>query len=233
MALPAAWAARNAHIVEPTHQTSRILQNFVQGSWPLYHRAYISRDVNPVAKKILADIDGETLLLDLDPMSGTRRIAQRVGERPWHYLRWYALDKVYLLWDWDIRIGQGDIYIFPTENSPFERSRLWMNIKFAMRWLNPGIFGTAILFALVMVYRTVKDVRSASPSALILSLFFFYVTGLHTVLQAEPRYSIPYRPVEILLALGFISVLIARVRRKVSEISEHPSAPSAELANRG
>lgn len=37
--------------------------------------------------------------------------------------------------------------------------------------------------------------------------FVVYVTLVHTILQAEPRYSIPYRPEQLLLAMSGLSLL--------------------------
>lgn len=205
MALPLAWSIRNSSIPDRPEQTSRIVQNLVQGSWPLYHAAYMSRDVDPMPRQILAEIGQEERAFARDPVAGLRSMQQRFATRPWDYLGWYVQDKVYLLWDWDIRIGQGDIYIIHTENSPFETSPIWHAGKNALRWLNPGFFWASLLFSIGTLVVSIRRPDRSNPSALLLALFFLYVTGLHMVLQAEPRYSIPYRPVEILLAFAFIA----------------------------
>lgn len=66
------------------------------------------------------------------------------------------------------------------------------------RTLNPIIFGLALLFA---IYALAKR----APAASILALSFAYFTAVHMVLQAEPRYSVPYRPIEFLLFVGALA----------------------------
>ena len=207
MALPMAWSIRNASLPVRPEDPSRIMQNFVQGSWPLFQAAYMSRDVDPVPRRILAEVSREEQLMAKDPAAGLKSMRDRFATRPFDYLGWYVIDKVYLLWDWDIRIGQGDIYIIHTENSPFEVSPIWHAAKLAIHWLNPGFFWAALLFSIGTLVNGLRNRDSAGTTPFLLALFFFYVTGLHAVLQAEPRYSIPYRPIEILLAIGLIAVV--------------------------
>jgi len=207
MALPTAWSVRNAGLAEKPEASSRIVQNFVQGSWPLFQAAYMSRDVDPVPRQILAAVSREEQLIARDPVAGLQGMWDRFSVRPLDYLGWYVLDKPYLLWDWDIRIGQGDIYIIHTENSPFETNSIWHGAKLALHWLNPFLFWASLLFALGVVVVGFRKHEDANRTALMLALFYLYVTGLHTVLQAEPRYAIPYRPAEFLLAFGLVAVM--------------------------
>jgi 4-amino-4-deoxy-L-arabinose transferase-like glycosyltransferase len=207
MALPTAWSVRNAGLAEQPEASSRIVQNFVQGSWPLFQAAYMSRDVDPVPRQILAAVSREEQLMAQAPLAGLQGMWDRFSVRPLDYLGWYVLDKPYLLWDWDIRIGQGDIYIIHTENSPFETNPIWHAAKLALHWLNPVFFFASLLFALGVVVLGFRKQGDVNRTALMLALFYLYVTGLHVVLQAEPRYSIPYRPVEILLAFGLVAAM--------------------------
>jgi hypothetical protein len=56
----------------------------------------------------------------------------------------------------------------------------------------------------------------AQLTAAIVALFCVYVTLLHTVFQAEPRYSIPYRPFELLLTCMALAAILAWSRRRRS-----------------
>lgn len=49
-------------------------------------------------------------------------------------------------------------------------------------------------------------------AAVAVALFVLYVTAIHVVFQSEPRYGIPYRPEEILLAVTALFWFFTRVR---------------------
>jgi hypothetical protein len=53
------------------------------------------------------------------------------------------------------------------------------------------------------------------------ALLFLYVTAVHVVLQAEPRYAISYRPVEMLLAVSALAWAIAWLRSRLPNQLEH------------
>jgi hypothetical protein len=54
-----------------------------------------------------------------------------------------------------------------------------------------------------------------------------YLTAVHVVLQAEPRYSIAYRPEEVLLAvtaLAWLAARVVRLRRPPAAADATPAA---------
>ena len=65
----------------------------------------------------------------------------------------------------------------------------------------------------------------ALVSILLFACFALYVTAVHTVLDAEPRYSIPYRPEEVLLFITalawFAKALSGRLRKKAMAPATH------------
>jgi hypothetical protein len=210
--LPAAWAIRNSAVAQGPGALERIEQNFVQGSWPQYHTAFNSRFDNAISRRIVAAIDGEFQTLHASPGTGLAAIADRFAVDPPYYLRWYLLSKPFLLWDWDVRIGAGDIYYLPTTHSPFARIPLLAMLKTALRWLNPVFFLLAAAAAFAGAWATLFRARASRPFGL-LCLLALYLTAVHVALQAEPRYSVPYRPEEIMLAvaaLAWITFALAR-----------------------
>jgi hypothetical protein len=46
------------------------------------------------------------------------------------------------------------------------------------------------------------------------ALLFAYVTAVHVVLQAEPRYSVAYRPIELLLAVAALAMAAQWLRSR-------------------
>jgi hypothetical protein len=81
--------------------------------------------------------------------------------------------------------------------------------------LNPALFGLGLLACGIAAWRVP---RSRGDSAAFAwqscALLAVYLTAVHVVLQAEPRYSIPYRPFEILLAFTALAALTQAWRRR-------------------
>lgn len=198
---PFAWNLRDANLPLQYGASRRAMENFVQGSIPLYMRAFNSRWVNADAKRIVDAATSETVVMFDDPRAGLMHVLGRMRQQPLTYLSWYLLDKPWQLWAWPISIGSGDIYYSPTQHSPFARIFLLKCMKSAIEWLNPAIFVLALLTAGGVLVRAGN--RTQVPfSAIVIVLFVIYVTAIHMIFQSEPRYSIPYRPFEVLLALA-------------------------------
>lgn len=200
VALCAAWQVRGALLPPSPSSSGRALINLDQGSWPGYHAAYqgASRH-DPGAAQTLEAIDRETSLLQRDPLQGLGAILGRMAREPLHYAAWYA-SKPSLFWGWDIRMGQGDIYVYPTRHSPFLENAALRALAAVCKALNPFLFAALAVSWFVMAMRR----RDLPPSLQLAGLLTIYVTFVYTVLQAEPRYSIPFRPLELLLALWVI-----------------------------
>ena len=207
------WSIRNS-TVPAQIGPGRAEINLVQGSWPLYHSAWIERLADPVAQQMIAESEAEALQLSNNPVDGFKRIAARMGEAPAAYAHWYLIEKPYLLWDWDIRVGAGDIYFLAEQNSPFETNALLHQVKLLLKTLNPVFFLLATVGALVIVFRWCTG-RTIETTAVLVALFCLYVTAIHNVFQAEPRYASPYRPFELLLAMGTAVWVVAWLKSRI------------------
>jgi hypothetical protein len=186
-----AWSIRNSYA--GTTANTRAWQNLDEGSWPKLYFAEKFWPIDPNALQIREQIDTETGILLLDHSKGLKMIAKRLAKHPLYALRWYLLQKPFLLWDWNIQMGAGGPYTLDVKNSPLDRGLLakWKSLA---KFLNPALFLFAAGFATLHFLRK----TSVAPA----SLFFLYVTAVHDVFQAEPRYAIAYRSIEIVLATG-------------------------------
>ncbi|HEY4292523.1 hypothetical protein [Luteibacter sp.] len=190
------WIARNLTLPNGASAEGRASINFVQGSWPEYHTASFSAIQlgDPAAKIVMAEIARETHAIQADARGGWALMSARMSSDPLRYARWYA-GKPALLWGWDVAVGQGDIYVFPTFHSLFEDNaafHAWAGICFL---LNPLI----ALLALVGVVHTL--LWKEAPFALRwTAAIVAMATAVYCLLQAEPRYAVPYRGLEFLLA---------------------------------
>ncbi len=206
----AGWSWRGLDLPDQ-HKPGRATINFVQGSWPTMHQAYVFRRLDPVAADIMRKIEAEQNLLATSPRLGLAAMAQRMETDPLAYARWYV-GKPYLLWDWDIRIGYGDVYFQTTEHSPLETNPILHGLKQGLRLLNPVIFGLSALAALAYLL-PLRRLRNANPAPVLVAAFCVYATLVHAILQAEPRYSISYRPFQMLLVVSAIGIALQWLKR--------------------
>lgn len=179
------WAGRKAAVDAPGD--GRAVVNFVQGAWPEYHDAW-------KLQRMIRRADHERIVAEMAVVQqhGIAPVLDRLASDPVRYAGWYA-SKPYLLWDWDIRIGQGGVYSVLAENSPLDRMPM-LAIVAVQVGLNGVVFALALL-GIVLAF------RRGGPAAMV-AIAVVYVTAVHVVLQAEPRYSIPYRGLEMLLAVS-------------------------------
>lgn len=208
----AAWSIRNVHA--GANSNSRALQNLEQGAWRQYHFEEKFWRVDPEAMRVRADIGQEMSVVMADPIEGFWMIGKRLARNPADTLLWYVIQKPYLLWDWDIRMGAGGPYTLDVVNSPLDVGLLgiWQRIAKA---LNLPIFLFAAGFSLTRL-----RVWGASTAT---AVFFVYITLIHDVFQAEPRYAIAYRGVEMALAMGGVASMYQWVSARLVRDNRHVS----------
>ena len=214
--LPAAWTLRNAHIPPADiHFSSkgRALQNLVQGSWPDYHSAWRASKfgddrTREKATTTLDAMNREYDLLLTSTHEGTRQILFRLGQHPFAYLVWYVAKKPYELWGWDVEIGEGDLYPYPVSHSPFQTSAAWIALAALCHTVNPLLFVLALACVPLIWWWPVSHKISnlCQPLMSVIGMLVF-VTLIYAALQAEPRYSIPFRSQEIMLAFTALANL--------------------------
>lgn len=195
--LTGAWSIRNLTLPATAPSShGRALDNLVQGSWPSYHEAYQAAAKGERAGVIVSwAINREIVTIERHPLAGLRKMAHRMAQQPLKYIGWY-LSKPALLWGWDIRIGQGDVYVYPTRHSPFKINPLYRSVEAVCRVLNPLLF--ALLLAGILLTLSARQWNRRGAPATALAMLF--VTFVYSVLQAEPRYSVPFRGPQIILA---------------------------------
>lgn len=212
--LPGIWAVRNASLPVTANATTatstgRALQNFVQGSWPEYHDAWRqSLAGDSEAVEVMRRIDGEIAGVVAAPSRGIQTVARRLASDPLHYFQWYAR-KPMLFWGWSIRIGAGDVFIYPVVWSPYLSSAPFALMAALAHALNPWAFLCAIVFCCLTVIRPAMRNEDRLPSVILL----LYVTAIYWLLQSEPRYSIPFRPLQLLAAVTMLACLWQQVLR--------------------
>jgi hypothetical protein len=194
-----AWSIRGANLSSAATDGAgdRIAMNFVQGSWPEYHAAWsatvIKREDAPRA--VLDAIDTDYKRLHDDRRAGLAAIFDRLSSEPLRYTLWY-LGKPVELWGWQIGIGNGGIYVFPTLQSPLSGHGPLRVTTDLLIIANPWLMAFAFT-GLLVVIATARN----RPAPFVLGAFAVaLLTAVFTVLQADARYAAPYRGMEWILA---------------------------------
>jgi len=203
-----AWGIRNANTPSSFSSSFRADVNFVQGSWPTYHAAtQLWARHDPAAVPTINAIDLEIDALHANRARGLKLIAQRMSRAPGTYIAWY-LEKPALLWGWEIGLGAGDIYPYPTRNSPFLNNPVMKAVEAVSFVFNGVLALLALAGVLVIAVR-----RHPSAAMLTLATTAVWVTFVYGVLQSDARYSIPYRTGEIALACVAVAAALIWARR--------------------
>lgn len=191
------WMLRNSQLPAGSlSSTGRAIDNLVQGSWPSYHAAYQAAMRNdPNGEIIMLAIDHETTEMHANVVSGMGLLWRRISHHPLEYAAWYT-SKPFLLWGWDIGMGQGDVYVYPTRNSPFVTNDLYRAVIAVCHALNGALFWCAAGGCFLVLL----SASSALPDPTATALLLVYVTVVYSVLAVDPRYSTPFRGEEILMA---------------------------------
>lgn len=213
-----AWSARNATITTVFSPTFRAQVNLVQGSWPTYHAAsQLAARHDPVGIQTIEAIDFEINALRADRAKGLAIIIGRISKNPGTYVSWY-LSKPALLWSWEIALGSGDIYPYPTRNSPFIVNPIFKTIEAATYVLN------GVLAILAMGGMAISmAMHRPSPAALAFAVTFLWVTTAYWIFQSDARYAIPFRPCEIALACVALSAATKRISGSVARPGAEPA----------
>jgi hypothetical protein len=119
-------------------------------------------------------------------------------DNPGHYIQWYFYEKPKILWSWDILIGVGDVYIYSVTTSWFQTSDFALAIHSIMKSIHWWLFFLCAFGGIVIV----KNLRCDKGEIVtVIFTLVVYVSAVYVILQAEPRYSIPLRPVMYLGAM--------------------------------
>jgi 4-amino-4-deoxy-L-arabinose transferase-like glycosyltransferase len=213
----AGWSLRSANLPEIADRPGRATLNLVEGSWPQYHVAENYKDIDPIAAQISEQIASEEQLFARSPRRGLAAMSERMAQDPNYYILWYVFRKPWLLWDWNIRIGWGDVYYQKIQHSPLDVNPPLRAIKMTLHVLNPVFFLLALLSGVALLSGALRrriDGKQAPLAGALVALVCVYATVVHTVFQAEPRFSIPYRSFELLLTSTALAIIVDRYRSR-------------------
>lgn len=189
-----AWQARGWVSIPTEGRTAqaRALDNFIVGSHPEFtdqYRANPRDPANAANLDIAAAAGSWTRYLEL--------LTPRLLAQPAHYAHWYLIEKPQLLWDWNLLVGHGDIYVYEVKASYYEKSPPMRLSYQLMRYLHEPLLVLALAGLPLACWRRRVD----PPAVGLLYLALVSLSLVYVVLQAEARYSVPLRPLLYLCAV--------------------------------
>lgn len=198
-----AWQARNWINVPADGRTAqtRALDNFIIGSHPEFTAQYRANPRDPA----------NAANLDIAAVAGSWAqylglLTPRLQADPARYAHWYLVEKPRLLWDWNLLVGHGDIYVYAVKASYYDKSAPMRLSYDLMRALHPAVLLLALAGLPLAWWRR----RADSPAIGLVYLALGYVSLVYVVLQAEARYSVPLRPL-LYLASVYAVVAVGRL----------------------
>lgn len=182
-----AWQARTWLNVPADGRTAqtRALDNFIIGSHPEFTAQYRANPRDPAneANLDIAAVGGSwSRYLEL--------LTPRLLAEPARFARWYLIEKPRLLWDWNLLVGHGDVYVYEVRTSYYDKSAVMRGSYDLMRRLHPWLLLLALIGLPLAAWRR----RDEPPAVRVLYLALGGVSLVYVALQAEARYSVPLRP---------------------------------------
>jgi hypothetical protein len=136
------------------------------------------------------------------------------AEQPARYIRWYLLGKPGAFLSWDFVEGRGGIFMYPATESPWLANPLFVALRNLHAWLHWPLMGAAMLTVFLALWRPEWIVRDGArrTDVRLLAALIGYIIVLHMLGYPLPRYNLPYRSLEFMMALVGLRAL-GRARR--------------------
>lgn len=184
------WGARNLYSVDQWSDPTQAAATVQHGMYP-----DMMYEGEPESLGVAYKFDPATERIAGDMGAILEELWERAGNNPGKYLGWYMIGKPLVFWQWDIIAGMGDVFVYPTTDSPYRV--LWpFQVSHAISsWLHWPLvaFGLIGCVLALVPYRGGDNKRQAGAARFV-SATLFYFTLLHMVGAPYPRYSIPLRP---------------------------------------
>jgi 4-amino-4-deoxy-L-arabinose transferase-like glycosyltransferase len=197
-AILAPWLIRNALFVEPGSAPSYLGQTLLDGAYPDY-----MLNGDPATFPYPAGRDPAAVAAASSLTASVALIGKRIAADPFGSAYWYFLGKPQYLWQFSNIDGVGDVFIYPSVETPFRDNDLFMAMHDVMQTLQWPIVFLGALGALLA-----WSPRSAAPlpdrgrfvlrAAALLPVFLTLVT-VPTV--APGRYAVPIYPALFIAAM--------------------------------
>lgn len=114
------------------------------------------------------------------------------------------------------RVDQHHRPFHQVSHSPLETNPILRTTTSLLRRFNPALFALSALASIWLLAGWARKHAWAPAAPVLVAAFCVYVTLVHVVFQAEPRYSIPYRPMQVLMLATALAAAWGTVRHRVA-----------------
>ena len=202
------WLIRNART--PDAGPNLLLMTLYHGSFP----GFMYKD-DPRTFGYPYRFHPQNQRLAREPLTFADHLLHEVTTEPSTYLRWYFLGKPAYFLAWSMVEGPGDIFVYPTRDSPYFHDRFLKatrSLHFLLHWplMLLGLAG-----AVLVLWKGARfvDIRRR-PAVVALAALAVYLVVLHSIGAPYPRYNIPFRPIFFICALVLAHGLVRHLARR-------------------
>jgi 4-amino-4-deoxy-L-arabinose transferase-like glycosyltransferase len=202
----APWWVRNLNVIGHLSDPTLMISTLHHGSYPDF--IYPG---NADSAGYPYEYDPLTPQIESSLASVLGYIFHKFTEQPLTYLHWYLIGKIQFFLDWDIVDGAYDVFTYPVLQSPYYSDMVFITTHAIMRGMHWPLAIAGVIGALLAWTPFVIPVFSGwrLGAVRVMSCMMLYVLLVHIAGAPYPRYSIPFRPLQYLLAM-FAIVLACR-----------------------
>lgn len=220
----APWMLRNVQQFGYTNDPLRAIATLQGGSYPDF---VYNGDPATFGRPI--PNDPRTPEIQQSTATVLAEIARKFREQPLEHLRWYLVGKPYYFFSMDEVSGWGWVFIYPVLQSPFLSDPAVRALSALMTGLHWPLT-LLTLFGLLAVWipreRLPLPAASVNPLRLLSALFAFAVL-VHLVGTPLPRYSVPFRPWSLMLAIAGGAIVLRWLATHVAAARARAAAVGA------
>ena len=140
---------------------------------------------------------------------------------PLKYVSWYLLGKPRMMFTWGMVSGQGDIFIYPANQSPYYQRDFFNNMHTVLMYAHGPMMLVGLLMVPLCWAPRMIGVLGAGPTTVLrlASIPVLYLVALHMLTTPLPRYGIPLRPLIYLFFTAGIWCVCALLMQRKSTAS--------------
>ena len=142
------------------------------------------------------------------------KLWENTRAEPVKYISWYLLGKPRMMFSWGMISGQGDIFIYSADQSPYYTRDFFNNIHTILMRSHTVVMLIGLLMVPLCWLPRARVVLGNGPVSVLrlASIPLLYLVALHTITTPLPRYGVPLRPIVYLFfaaGLWFIYRILA------------------------
>lgn len=218
------WWVRNLAVVGAASDSTLMASTLHHGSYP-----DLMFEGRPETYGYPYRYDPEAVNVGSSAANALRAIRKRFREKPLEMTTWYVFGKPRTFWQWNLTESIGDVFVYPTVDSPYFRLAHFQALHAGMRTIHVGLVvigmaGVILIFGLARRAHSEFIPAGRSVAAFVVASLLLYMTALHAIGAPFPRYSVPLRPYLFVAALFLVD---SGFRAVVSWVRTRRAARSA------